>query len=117
MPSFAQFRADWPSINQPFTDADFEAVKQARSREGAGDDLPCSLPPAWMKDARCADPKFAHVNFFDDNPRDAIEVCLGCLVRAECAAYADQHQFAYGTWGGIPAEKRIAIRRKRAKAA
>ena len=36
--------------------------------------------------------------------RQALRVCLGCAVRAECAA-AGQHE-PYGVWGGLSAHER-----------
>ncbi|MGH9015579.1 MAG: WhiB family transcriptional regulator [Acidimicrobiia bacterium] len=62
-----------------------------------------------MRDALCVEDAYADVDFFPErgvslNPCRA--VCARCLVRAECAAYAFQHEIEFGVWGGTTGEQR-----------
>ncbi|HZI73508.1 MAG TPA: WhiB family transcriptional regulator, partial [Gemmatimonadales bacterium] len=46
----------------------------------------------------------------------AIAVCAGCPVRADCLELSLRHSSgigAYGVWGGLVAEERRALRRRR----
>lgn len=60
-------------------------------------------PPAWMADALCAEPCYADLDAFTGGATaDAFiaAACAGCLVRPECAAYADELAIGIGVWGG-----------------
>jgi WhiB family redox-sensing transcriptional regulator len=70
----------------------------------------------WRAEAACAE---TSVNFFPRHvsPRTTMmakEVCQSCAVKAECLAYAFEHDLA-GVWGGTTESQRRA--KKRAKAA
>ena len=46
----------------------------------------------------------------------AIAICAGCPVRADCLELSLRHSFgigAHGVWGGLVAEERRALRRRR----
>jgi WhiB family redox-sensing transcriptional regulator len=56
--------------------------------------------PGWMRDALCRE--HPEVDFFPTRGQStapAKAVCASCLVRAECATYAVEHDEA-GIWGG-----------------
>jgi WhiB family redox-sensing transcriptional regulator len=71
--------------------------------------------PGWMRDAACREhPEVAWFPRQGVRPEHAKAVCRGCLVRAECLAFAlDQPDDAdYGVWGGTTrAERRRARER------
>jgi hypothetical protein len=55
----------------------------------------------------------------DEMPRgwqDAVKLCKTCPVRALCAAYAVEAEEVYGVWGGLTANQRKQIRRKKTSA-
>lgn len=63
-------------------------------------------PQPWMTDAACVDhPTLTPDAWFptekkiSDANRDAIAVCEGCPVRADCALFHARHQ-CEGIWGG-----------------
>ena len=64
--------------------------------------------PDWPRLAACAGASEA--TFFpgrDDSPEPALRVCRSCVVRAECLAYALEHDERFGIWGGhTEAERR-----------
>lgn len=65
----------------------------------------------WMADALCAqtDPEA----FFPDkggSTFDAKQICTACDVRAECLAYALQHDERFGVWGGLSERQRHRLR-------
>lgn len=41
----------------------------------------------------------------------AKRVCAGCLVRADCLAYAEDNNMYVGIWGGLTREERVDRRR------
>ena len=45
--------------------------------------------------------------------QDAVKLCKTCPVRAKCAAYAIEAEETYGVWGGLTANQRKSIRRKK----
>ena len=55
----------------------------------------------WQDYANClgVDPDL----FFPSvvRPREAKEVCRGCIVRAQCLEYALVHSEKFGIWGGM----------------
>ena len=74
-----------------------------------GDDNPL----AWQADALCAqtDPEA----FFPEkggSTRDAKEICAACEVRAECLAYALEHDERYGIWGGLSERERRSLKQR-----
>lgn len=79
--------------------------------------------PEWMGRARCADPQYAHLDFFPNTGRGrptslsvtrCKDVCAGCPVWAEClddAMASEGHSTTYGIRGGLTVEERKAIRK------
>jgi WhiB family transcriptional regulator, redox-sensing transcriptional regulator len=74
--------------------------------------LPAAATPAegWRESALCLEvgPEL----FFPDkgeSPRAARRVCSSCGVRAECLAYALDHDEQYGVWGGMSERQRRRI--------
>lgn len=66
---------------------------------------------AWVDEALCAqtDPEL----FFPEVGQPAAtakKICNRCDVRAQCLAYALQHDWI-GVWGGLSRMERLAIRR------
>lgn len=52
--------------------------------------------------------------FFPDqggSVREAKAVCARCEVRAQCLAYALEHDERFGVWGGLSERERRALRR------
>ena len=84
---------------------------------------PCdfSLPEAdrWVADAACGDP-FGPSMFPHEKDKDGVElakaVCSGCPVRQQCLDEAIGNGEQYGIWGGLTAEERTSLRRKKARA-
>jgi WhiB family redox-sensing transcriptional regulator len=75
--------------------------------------MAASPAEAWRALAMCAqtDPEA----FFPGkgrSPRDAVKVCQRCQVRAECLAWAVEHDVRFGVWGGTTARDRRRMRRK-----
>ena len=63
--------------------------------------------PRWQDRALCAetDPEA----FFPEkggSTREAKQVCRSCEVRAECLAYALEHDERFGVWGGLSERER-----------
>jgi WhiB family redox-sensing transcriptional regulator len=68
----------------------------------------------WQKRANCigVDPEI----FFPEqgeSVREARQVCLGCVVRAECLEFALANGEKFGIWGGMSERERRRIRRSR----
>jgi WhiB family transcriptional regulator, redox-sensing transcriptional regulator len=75
--------------------------------------------PAWHADAACRE--HPEVSFFPERgepTEPAKAICRGCLVRDECAAFADADFAArsHGIWGGTSTRERRAARGRRAAA-
>lgn len=66
--------------------------------------------------ARCAEPGVDPELFFDPNCVDAaVDLCWRCPARAECRAWATEHQVD-GVWGATTAsERRFGERRRRGR--
>jgi WhiB family transcriptional regulator, redox-sensing transcriptional regulator len=62
----------------------------------------------WHGDALCAknDPELW---FHTATEADAIEICVTCPVRIECADYALRNREQYGVFGGLTADQRDRI--------
>jgi WhiB family redox-sensing transcriptional regulator len=65
----------------------------------------------WMDQALCAqvDPEA----FFPDkggSTRQAKQVCMSCLVRAECLDWALDHGERFGIWGGLSERERRKLK-------
>lgn len=78
---------------------------------------PVEDPEPWQARALCAqtDPEA----FFPEkggSPRPAKAVCAGCPVRAECLAFALEHDERFGVWGGLSERERRVLRTGRAAA-
>jgi WhiB family redox-sensing transcriptional regulator len=70
--------------------------------------------PGWMADAACREPD-PGVSWYPargESAEPAKAVCAGCLVRAECLAFAEEHEDYHrnGIWGGLSANERRAAR-------
>ena len=75
----------------------------------------------WLSDAGC---RYVGFDFFFaesgnyDLTREAVSICRGCSVRAECLDYAmsmeDGRSGRFGVWGGLTSRQRaqLATRRK-----
>lgn len=73
-------------------------------------------PEPWMQGASCAsaDPE-AFFPLKGGSSRAAKNVCLRCDVRAECLAYALEHDERFGIWGGVSERERARMRRRLAE--
>lgn len=78
-------------------------------------------PPAWMRDALCAEPHYVDLPWFPE-PRENSEriaeaktVCARCLVRTECATFAAEHAITHGIWGGQSPGERSGRTQRRAE--
>jgi WhiB family redox-sensing transcriptional regulator len=64
---------------------------------------PAYLPPAWTKEARCAEVD-TEIFFPDKGDSASAEaarrICNGCEVKTECLEYALDNREMYGIWGG-----------------
>ncbi len=72
---------------------------------------------SWQARGNCVgvDPDL----FFPERGESVAEakaVCATCVVRAECLAFALEHNERFGIWGGLSARERRAIRRARRQA-
>lgn len=71
------------------------------------------LPSDWAKDANC---KGTDTNLFyperGENTREAVAVCVGCLVVEQCLHYAISNNIKVGIWGGLSERQRRAMRRE-----
>ncbi len=66
----------------------------------------------WQEQALCAqtDPEA----FFPEkggSTREAKKICAACPVRAECLAYALEHDERFGIWGGLSERERRRLKR------
>jgi WhiB family redox-sensing transcriptional regulator len=91
--------------------ADLDALARLMSR-------PAEEPEPWQAQALCAqtDPEA----FFPEkggSARAAKAVCMQCPVRAECLAFALEHDERYGVWGGLSERERRRLRSEPAAAA
>ena len=70
-------------------------------------------PPAWMKDALCAqvDAELFFPEKQGGHNREAKRTCLRCDVRTECLDYAVTHKIPWGIWGGKSDRERRSLRR------
>jgi WhiB family transcriptional regulator, redox-sensing transcriptional regulator len=68
-------------------------------------------PPPWMGGAACAevDPDVWFPGKGGSNV-EAKAICQGCDVRAECLAWALEQDMAYGVFGGLTRQERLALR-------
>lgn len=67
-------------------------------------------PPAWHRDALCIE--YPDVTWFPAHGvtgDEAKEICLRCLVRSECLAWAIENKVEYGIWGGLGYRKRLEV--------
>jgi WhiB family redox-sensing transcriptional regulator len=75
---------------------------------------PGSIPPdptAWRAVAACRGLDSAL--FFPkrgESPAEAVAVCGGCVVRADCATYALESGQRFGIWGGLSGRQRRRAR-------
>jgi WhiB family redox-sensing transcriptional regulator len=73
--------------------------------------------PAWMADARCAEPDAPSRMFFGERGsrklfEQAVALCGRCLVKRECLHYALAEPALEGVWGGTSHKERERLRRK-----
>ncbi len=73
--------------------------------------------PAWQADGACLEhPELTWFPGRGEDSEPAKVVCRGCLVRAECLAYALADRDLLGVWGATSDAQRKAMR-KAARAA
>ena len=67
---------------------------------------------SWMDDGACvgSDPDL-WFPVEQDQADEAVRVCRGCPVRAQCGAYAVDNRIRYGIWGGLTESQRRRIRK------
>lgn len=73
-----------------------------------------AVRPAWHADAACKE--HPELDWFPPKGvthRRLVEVCRGCLVREECAAFAVPRRELHGVWGGLSEKTRRELRRER----
>ena len=68
--------------------------------------------PAWQADAACHGRTSAFFRESTEPTAEAVSLCGGCPVRAECLAYALADPTLEGTWAGTSKRERRAMRRK-----
>ena len=69
---------------------------------------------SWRADAACSSADTAI--FFigpGKSPAAALATCGGCEVRLACLEYALDNEEDYGIWGGLNADQRAKLRRRR----
>lgn len=67
--------------------------------------------PPWVSSGVCGqvDPEM----FFPEkggSTKEAKLICRGCTVKAECLAYALEHDERFGVWGGLSERERRALK-------
>ena len=69
------------------------------------------LPLGWAKEANCKglDPNMFHVGR-GESSKEAIAVCVGCIVVKECLHYALSNGIKVGVWGGKSEKQRRRLR-------
>ena len=50
----------------------------------------------------------------DNDAREAMKICSGCSVQAECADWALEMQLSFGIWGGLTERDRRRLLRRSA---
>lgn len=61
--------------------------------------------PEWHEEAACKGmPTALFFSSADNDKRQAVEVCSGCLVKDRCAQSQAEHGDRDGTWGGVSYE-------------
>ena len=72
-----------------------------------------NLPLDWAKEANCRglEPKMFHTER-GESTREAMAVCVGCVVVKECLHYALSNGIKYGIWGGKSERQRRILRRE-----
>lgn len=70
------------------------------------------LPIDWRKDANCRglDPNMFHTAR-GESTKDAIAVCVGCIIVKECLHYAMTNSIKVGIWGGKSERERRKLRK------
>ena len=98
-PRPVQCRSDEPNDRELFG----RVYRQARCATS------CLEPDEWF-------PLTADVGSAREQAARAIAICAGCPVRADCLELSLRHSFgigAHGVWGGLVAEERRELRRRR----
>ncbi len=84
--------------------------------------LPAALAPsAWHESAACRfedrdlffPPEQERGRYVGFREAAAKQICRSCPVRGECLGYALAADERYGVWGGLSAEERERVRRRR----
>ena len=72
------------------------------------------LPNDWAKDANCKglDPNMFHTGR-GESTREALAVCVGCVVVNECLHYALSNSIKVGIWGATTERQRRKMRKER----
>lgn len=80
-------------------------------------------PPAALQDGLCARGEHPDLWYADDRGQGlsketlrAKQICMRCPLRQVCLEYALENREAFGTWGGLTADERGRLLKKRAAA-
>jgi WhiB family redox-sensing transcriptional regulator len=77
-----------------------------------------SATPEWMLDAAClGKPSRPFFPERGERDKDAKAVCEACGVRPDCLRFAMDERIFEGVWGGLNADERRSLLRRRQKAA
>jgi hypothetical protein len=89
----------------------FGSAPWARDTTDLEEFLDMIEPPAWHADAACKEhPELNWVPGRGDDTTAPKAVCDGCLVAAECRAWAlRQVPDLYGVWGGLTRRQRLRL--------
>ncbi len=71
------------------------------------------LPNDWAKEANCKglDPNMFHAAR-GESTKEAVAVCIGCVVVEQCLHYAISNGIKVGVWGGKSERERRRIRKE-----
>lgn len=69
------------------------------------------LPVGWANEANCRglDPNMFHASR-GESTKEAVAVCVGCIVVEQCLHYAISNNIKVGVWGGLSERQRRRIR-------
>lgn len=88
-------------------------MKKTLDRMNSALAVPITEERPWAAFAACRerDPDM----FFPATPageREAIRICQGCAVGADCLDFALEARISFGIWGGMTEKERRGLRRK-----
>ena len=81
--------------------------------DSLADLLDLAAPPAWMKEALCAQVDIGDIFYPDKGGSATIakNVCAQCPVRQVCLDYSLASNERFGVWGGLTARERREYQR------